>query len=119
MHTLFLARRVSQIHQHIKHYAVEYCKFRKKFARVLFSRNFAYAKFRENKILPNWPIHSVRNTIRVSNRLDPDLVWPDLGSNCLQRLSAELAGRVFNFNIFYRRLPQQKTLKRYPVEVMT
>ena len=33
-----------------------------------------------------------RNTIRVSNNLDPDqvqhFVWPDLGPNCLQRLSA-------------------------------
>ena len=29
------------------------------FARVLFSRNFAYAKFRENKILMKWRYHSV------------------------------------------------------------
>ena len=29
------------------------------FARVLFSRNFAYAKFRENKILEKWRNHSV------------------------------------------------------------
>ena len=29
------------------------------FARVLFSRNFAYAKFRENKISTNWGNHSV------------------------------------------------------------
>ena len=29
------------------------------FARVLFSRNFAYAKFRENKILTNWKNHSI------------------------------------------------------------
>ena len=29
------------------------------FARVLFSRNFAYAKFRENNILANWRNHSV------------------------------------------------------------
>ena len=32
--------------------------------------------------------NSFRNTIQVSNRLDPDqvrcFVWPDLGSNCLQ-----------------------------------
>ena len=28
------------------------------FARVLFSRNFAYAKFRENKILAKWRNHS-------------------------------------------------------------
>ena len=38
---------------------------------------------------------SFRNTIRVSNGLDPDQdrdsVSPDLGLNCLQRLSAELA----------------------------
>ena len=34
-----------------------------------------------------------RNTIRVSNSLDPDLtryfVGPDLGPNCLQRLSVD------------------------------
>ena len=34
-----------------------------------------------------------RNTIRVSNSLDPDQarqnVGPDLGPNCLQRLSAD------------------------------
>ena len=34
-----------------------------------------------------------RNTIRVSNKLDPDQAWhlvgPDLGTNCLQRLSAD------------------------------
>ena len=35
----------------------------------------------------------VKNTIRVSNSLDPDqarrFVGPDLGPNCLQRLSAD------------------------------
>ena len=35
---------------------------------------------------------SYGNTIGVSNSLDPDqtlhLVWPDLGANCLPRLSA-------------------------------
>ena len=34
-----------------------------------------------------------RNTIRVSNSLGPDQVqcsvWPDLGPNCLQKLSAD------------------------------
>ena len=29
------------------------------YARVIFSRNFAYAKFRENKILAKWRNHSV------------------------------------------------------------
>ena len=29
------------------------------FARTLFSRNFAYAKFRENKTLAKWQNHSV------------------------------------------------------------
>ena len=37
------------------------------------------------------------NTIRVSNSLDPDqarhFVMPDLGPNCLQRLSADIAGK--------------------------
>ena len=37
--------------------------------------------------------NSFRNTIRVSNGLDPDkdrrAVGPDLGPNCLQRLSAD------------------------------
>ena len=38
-------------------------------------------------------INSFRNTIRVSNSLDPDqarhFVGPDLGPNCLQRLSTD------------------------------
>ena len=29
------------------------------FVRVLYSRNFAYAKFRENKIVAEWRNHSV------------------------------------------------------------
>ena len=37
--------------------------------------------------------NSFRNTIRVSNSLDPDqvrrFVWPDLGPNCMQKLSAD------------------------------
>ena len=37
------------------------------------------------------------NTIRVSNSLDSDqaqhFVGPDLGPNCLQRLSADIAGK--------------------------
>ena len=40
------------------------------------------------------------NTIRVSNSLDPDQarqnVGPDLGSNCLQRLSADITGKELN-----------------------
>ena len=40
------------------------------------------------------------NTIRVSNSLDPDqarqFVGPDLGPNCLQRLSADIAGKELN-----------------------
>ena len=40
---------------------------------------------------------SLRNTIRVSNILDPDqaqhFVGPDLGPNCLQRLSADDTSR--------------------------
>ena len=38
-------------------------------------------------------LSSFKNTIRTSNSLDPDqarrYVWPDLGPNCLPRLSAE------------------------------
>ena len=40
------------------------------------------------------------NTIRVSNSLDPDqarrFVGPDLGQNCSQRLSADIAGKELN-----------------------
>ena len=53
--------------------------------------------------------NSFRNTIRVSNSLDPDqarhLVGPDLGPNCLQRLSAvdtsrqRVSCKVLQFNI--------------------
>ena len=41
--------------------------------------------------------NSFRNTIRLSNRLDQDqarhLVGPDLGPNCLQRISADDTSR--------------------------
>ena len=41
--------------------------------------------------------NSFRHTFRVSNSLDPDLaqhfVGPDLGPNCLQRLSADDTSR--------------------------
>ena len=41
--------------------------------------------------------NSFRNTIKVSNRMDPDqaqcFVGPDMDPNCLQRLSADITGR--------------------------
>ena len=41
--------------------------------------------------------NSVRNNLLVSNRLDPDqarhFVRPDLGPNCLQKLSADYTRR--------------------------
>ena len=41
--------------------------------------------------------NSFRNTIKVSNSLDPDqaqhFVGPDLGTNCLQKLSADDTSR--------------------------
>ena len=44
------------------------------------------------------------NTIRVSNSLDPDqarlFVGPDLGPNCLQRSSADIAGKELNTKQF-------------------
>ena len=49
--------------------------------------------------------HSFRNTIRVSNSLDPDQnrhsIRPDLGLNCLQRLSADdkIAASMESVNI--------------------
>ena len=50
-----------------------------------------------------WKKKSVRNTIRVSNSLDPDqarrFVGPDLGPNCLQKLPADDARRQ-RVNIF-------------------
>ena len=48
----------------------------------------------------NFSKNSFRNIFRVSNGLDPDQdrhnVGPDLGPNCLQRLSAELARKELN-----------------------
>ena len=53
---------------------------------LLSSADFFFSKLTFSK-------NSFRNTIRVSNSLDPDQdrhsVGPDLGSNCLQRLSAD------------------------------
>ena len=46
--------------------------------------------------IPHDTVTMSRNTIRVSNSLDPDQaqqnVGPDLGPNCLQRLSADDTG---------------------------
>ena len=47
----------------------------------------------------NFSKNSFRNTIPVSNRLDPDqahFVGPDLGPICLQRLSAEDNSRLLD-----------------------
>ena len=45
-------------------------------------------------MLGNFFQNSIRNTIRMSNSLDPDqgqhFVGPDQGPNCLQRLSADV-----------------------------
>ena len=52
------------------------------------------ADFFRNQLLPK---NSLRNTIRVSNSLDPDqarhFVWPDLGPNCLLRLLTDDTSR--------------------------
>ena len=44
-----------------------------------------------------FPKYSIKNTIRVTNSLDPDQArrsgGPELGPNCLHRLSAEYTGR--------------------------
>ena len=62
----------------------------------------------------NFSKNSFRNTIRVSNSLDPDQdqrsVGPDLGPNYLQRLSAEgksrpLARKELCFTSFLVTLP--------------
>ena len=54
----------------------------------LFADFFSKSSFSKN---------SFRNTIRVSNSLDPDqarnFVGPDLGPSCLQRLSADHTSR--------------------------
>ena len=46
---------------------------------------------------------SFRNTIRVSNSLDPDqvrcFVEPDLGPNCLQKLSADNTSRLYSVEL--------------------
>ena len=69
--------------------------------------------------------NSFRNTIRVSNRLDPDQnqssVSPDLGPNCLQRLSADdkspLAVEVYNKCLcFLKALNTCRTTLLYKIE---
>ena len=56
---------------------------------VIFSCFFIVCRFFSK---PTFLKNSFRNTIRVTNSLDPDqarhLLGPDLGPNCLQRLSA-------------------------------
>ena len=45
-----------------------------------------------------FPKNSFRNTIRVSNSLDPDLVGPDPGRNCLERLSVDDRSHCWDAN---------------------
>ena len=58
---------------------------------------FSSANFFQNQIFFK---KSFRNTIRVSKSLDPDqarhFVMPDLGLNCLQRLSADITSITVN-----------------------
>ena len=60
---------------------------------------------------PSFSKDSFRNTIRVSNSLDPDqarhFVRPDLGSNCLQRLSADDTRRNIGFKCFITKYIKQ------------
>ena len=55
--------------------------------------NFSYFCHLLTFFKSNFFKYSFRNTIRVSNGLDPDQdgqnVGPDLSPNCLQRLSAD------------------------------
>ena len=52
--------------------------------------------------------NSFRNTIRVSNSLEPDqarhFVGPDLGPNCLQRLSADDSQRVDDTRVYGQKI---------------
>ena len=60
---------------------------------VIFHAFLLSAEFSKSTFLKNY----LSNTIRVATSLDPDqaqcFVWPDLGSNCLQRLSADGTSR--------------------------
>ena len=64
---LSLAYREKQDYKLHYHFSVKHCQCQwhsntvnsEIFARTLFSRNFAYAKFRENKTLAKWRNHSV------------------------------------------------------------
>ena len=69
--------------------------FFEKFFQEPFSRFFfVVCWFFQNQLFLK---NSFRNTFRVSNSLDPDQAWrfvgPDLGPNCLQRLSADKTSR--------------------------
>ena len=59
-----------------------------------FLSSHSAADFFQNQLISKT---SFKNTIRLSNTLDPDqarhFVVPDLGPNCLQRLSADGASR--------------------------
>ena len=62
----------------------------------LLSADFSQNQLFDLKI--NFLKNSLRNSIKVSNSLDPDqaqrFVGPDLGPNCLQRLSADNTSRL-------------------------
>ena len=58
----------------------------------------------------NFLKNSFRNIIRMSNSLDPDqarrFVGPDLGQNCLPRLSADVTGKQ-RVNIEHKQIPKR------------
>ena len=54
------------------------------------SHAFSHLIFFQN---PTFSQSSFRNTVRVSNRLYPQIAGPDLGLNCLQKLSADGTSR--------------------------
>ena len=62
---------------------------------VIFHDFLSSADFFQNQLFQK--ILSDRNTTRVSNSLDPDqaahFVGPDLGPNCLQKVSADDTSR--------------------------
>ena len=59
-----------------------------------------FFKFTES----NFSESSFRTTIRVTNNSEPDqarrLVGPDLGSNCLQKLSADVTKKIKSLVLF-------------------
>ena len=86
-------------------------------ARVLFSRNFAYAKFHENKILAKWQNHFCCLLIKVKSCSSCKFLTSQI---CLLKLFAKIkfSAKISEFTVYIRLiLDWLQSLKQFFINV--